>query len=79
MYQHDIELIENAPISLSAKPYKAAGIRLQQLKETVTKMVNNGILEIGDSELVSPLFFVMKKAGEAKTACKGRLCIDYRK
>ena len=79
VYQHDIELLDNAPTELTAKPYKLAGIRLDQLKATIQDMIDNKILEPGDSNYVTPVFFVLKKAAESKTSCKGRLCFDYRK
>jgi len=79
IYQHDIELLDGAPTELTAKPYKLSGIRLDQLKATIQDMVDNKVLEPGDSNYVTPVFFVLKKAGENKTACKGRLCFDYRK
>jgi hypothetical protein len=41
--------------------------------------VKQKVLLPGDSEYVSPCFFVTKKPGTGKTASKGRLCYDYRK
>ena len=42
-------------------------------------MVENEILLPGDSETVSPVFFVSKKQGADKTAVSGRLVFDYRR
>ncbi|WP_371068090.1 hypothetical protein, partial [Salmonella enterica] len=64
---------------LSSRPFPVSGIRLKQLKADIDQLVANGVLSPGDSEFSSPLFYVTKKAGEGKTAQKGRLCFDYRK
>jgi hypothetical protein len=61
-YMHDVELIE--PLKeLKSKPFPCAGIRLQQLKETIDDLVKNKVLLPGDSEYTSPVFYVTKKAG----------------
>ena len=62
-YEHDIKLIDKSISELRAKPYPAQGIRLHQLKSMINDMVKNGVLEPGDSEFLSPVFFVTKKAG----------------
>ena len=59
-YKHDIELIDKSISELRAKPYPAQGIRLHQLKSMINDMVKNGVLEPGDSEFLSPVFFVTK-------------------
>ena len=64
---------------LKSKPFPCSGIRLQQLKDAIYDLVDNKVLEPGDSEYTSPCFFVTKKPGEGKTSSKGRLCYDYRK
>jgi hypothetical protein len=79
VFEHDIEMIDDAPHFISSDAYKTAGIRLEQLRETIDDMVTNGILIKGDSAFVSPVFYVSKKVAEGKTAKKGRLCFDYRK
>jgi hypothetical protein len=64
---------------LHNKPFPCSGIRLEQLKDTISELVKNKVLEEGDSNFTSPVFFVIKKPGEGKTASTGRLCYDYRK
>ena len=61
------------------RPYKASGIRLEQLKSCVDEMVENEILSPRDSDTVSPVFFVTKKQSKDKTAVSGRLVFDYRR
>ena len=78
-YQHDVELIDENTHSMSSRPFPCSGIRLQQLKADIDDLVKNGVLSPGDSPFTSPIFYVLKKAGEGKTASKGRLCFDYRK
>ena len=56
-----------------------SGIRLDQLKLTIDEMVKNKILLPGDTNTVSPVFFVTKKPSPGKTASLGRLVFDYRK
>jgi hypothetical protein len=78
VYMHNVELTE--PLTeLKAKPFPCAGIRLAQLKDQIGELVKQKVLVPGDSEYVSPCFFVTKKPGQGKTASKGRLCYDYRK
>ena len=79
IFEHDIEFFKDAPLSLTAKPYKTTGIRLAQLKDDINQMILNKVLVPGDSHFTSPVFYVLKKQSEGKTACKGRLCFDYRK
>ena len=78
-YEHDIELIDKSISELRAKPYPAQGIRLHQLKSMINDMVKNGVLEPGDSEFLSPVFFVTKKASDDTTVRKARVVFDYRK
>ena len=79
-YSHDVELInENEIPQLNSRPFPVSGIRLNQLRSDINELVKNGILSPGDSEFTSPIFYVLKKSGEGKTAAKGRLCFDYRK
>jgi hypothetical protein len=79
VFQHDIEFLDGAPKELYTKPYPVSGIRLEQLKETIQDLIKNNVLVPGDSEFVSPCFFVTKKQNESETAQRGRLCFDYRK
>ena len=78
-FVHEIDFIDPSIKSLSAKPYPAAGIRLEQLKAALDKLEQEGVIKKGDSPFVSPAFFVLKKPGEGKTASTGRLVFDYRR
>ena len=78
-YMHDVELIDPNTHSMNSRPFPCSGIRLQQLKSDIDDLVKNGVLSPGDSSFTSPIFYVLKKAGDGKTASKGRLCFDYRK
>ncbi len=64
---------------LSSRPFPVSGIRLSQLKDDIKELCANGVLSPGDSPYTSPMFYVLKKASDGKTAAKGRLCFDYRK
>ena len=78
LYQHDVELSD--PIKgLASRPFPVSGIRLTQLKADIAELVRTGVLSPGDSPFTSPVFYVLKKPGEGKTASRGRLCFDYRK
>lgn len=79
IYEHDVELIDESVSSLTSRPFPCSGIRLSQLKTDIDSLVRNGVLSPGDSAFTSPVFYVLKKAGDGKTAAKGRLCFDYRK
>ncbi len=78
IYMHDVELTSDLK-ELKCKPFPTVGVRLQQLKEAIYDLVDKKVLEPGDSEFLSPCFFVTKKPGEGKSASKGRLCYDYRR
>ena len=41
LYEHDVEFTEEKKVELNARPYKASGIRLEQLKACVDEMVKN--------------------------------------
>jgi hypothetical protein len=79
LYMHDIEFVSNSISELSLKPYPCSDIRLQQLLEQINDLCKAGVLKEGDSEFVSPCFFVLKKHSEGATASCGRLVFDYRK
>ena len=52
---------------------------LGTFKDDIKELCKNGVLSPGDSPYTSPMFYVLKKASDGKTAAKGRLCFDYRK
>ena len=79
LYVHDVEFHDEQDTTLNARPYPVSGIRLDQLKLTIDEMVKNKILLPGDTDTVSPVFFVTKKPSPGKTASLGRLVFDYRK
>jgi hypothetical protein len=78
-YQHSVELINNEITEFKSKPFPISGIRLQQLEDSLEKLIQAGILVRGDSEFTSPAFFVTKKPSDGSDAITGRLCYDYRK
>ena len=45
----------------------------------INDLVKNSVLEPGDSEFLSPVFFVTKKASDDTTVRKARVVFDYRK
>ena len=77
-FTHEVELNDPNFKELKCKPYPASGIRLAQLKDAIGELVEKGILVKGDSNFLSPCFFVTKKATGSKTASRGCLCYDYR-
>ena len=77
IFLHDVELTTNLS-GLHSRAFPVSGIRLTQLRENIDEMVKNKVLIPGDSPFTSPVFFVLKKAAEGKTASTGRLCFDYR-
>ncbi len=78
VFSHEVELTTDLK-ELKCKPFPTVGVRLEQLKEAIYDLVDKKVLEPGDSEFLSPCFFVTKKPGAGSTAFKGRLCYDYRK
>jgi Reverse transcriptase (RNA-dependent DNA polymerase) len=80
IFCHDIEFLDEANTQeLYTRPYPISGIRAEQLKATIEEMVEQDILEPGDSPFVSPVFYVLKKVNRDATAAEGRLVFDYRK
>ena len=79
VFTHDVELLDPNIKELKAKPFPVTGIRLAQLKADIDEMVKLGLLMPTDSEFLSPIFYVLKKAGANKTAQRGRLCFNFRK
>jgi Reverse transcriptase (RNA-dependent DNA polymerase) len=80
IFTHDVEFLDKANTQeLYARPYPISGIRAEQLKATIDEMVEQDILEPGDSPFVSPVFYVLKKVNRDATAAEGRLVFDYRK
>ena len=73
-FEHDIEFLPNAPKELYSKPFPVSGIHLAQLRENINDLCKNGILKPGDSEFVSPCFYVTKKMNETETANVG-VCV----
>ena len=69
---HSIQLIDNAkPIKL--KSYRLSKIQAKALKEEITKLINNKLIEPSNSPWSFPVILVLKKNG------KWRMCIDFRK
>ena len=66
LYEHDVEFTDNNKVELNARPYKASGICLEQLRACVVEMVENEIMSPGDSRTVSPVFFVTKNKAKIR-------------
>ena len=77
LVEHDIEFHTEEPIN--QKPYKCQAIRLEQLKRAINELEKVGVLELGDSPTVSPVFFLPKKLDVGGTAQRLRLLMDFRK
>jgi hypothetical protein len=71
VFLHDFELIDPTTPGLHAKPYPCTGIRLAQLKATISDLEKSGVLVKGDSEFTSPVFYVLKRPLEPKQPARG--------
>lgn len=71
LMQHDIELETERPVC--AKPYRMSPRQTEILKTEVSKMLELGVIEVGESDFTSPLILVEVPGKEA------RPCIDYRR
>ena len=71
MIEHDIQLISNQPVR--SKPYRTSPRQSEILKEEIKRMLDLKIIEIGESDYMSPMILV-ESAGK-----EPRPCIDYRK
>lgn len=68
---HDIELISDKVIR--SRPYKASHRQNELLKAEIDKMLNLGVIEVGESDYTSPMLLVESVGRDP------RPCIDYRR
>jgi len=71
LVEHDIVLTSDKP--LRAKPYRMSPRQTQILKEEIRKMLDQKIIEVGESDYSSPMILVEVPGKEP------RPCIDYRR
>ena len=69
---HTIQLIENAK-PIKQKGYRLSKVQIQALKQEITKLIKNKLIEPSSSPWSSPVVLVLKKNK------KWRMCVDYRK
>lgn len=65
-----IKLKDDTPITY--RPYRLSLSERSKVKEMVSEMLNNNIIQESISEYASPIILVAKKSGDT------RLCVDYR-
>lgn len=70
-YLHDIHLTENKIIY--KRPYSILVQLKQKVEESLTDMVNNGIIEFSSPPYCSPAFVILKKNGNIRMVNDFRL------
>ncbi|GFV18088.1 retrovirus-related Pol polyprotein from transposon 297 [Trichonephila clavipes] len=71
LVEHEIQLVSDQPVR--TKPYRMSHRQNEILKNEINRMLKLGIIEVGESDYMSPMIFV-EVAGK-----EPRPCIDYRK
>ncbi|GFT20695.1 retrovirus-related Pol polyprotein from transposon 17.6 [Trichonephila clavipes] len=71
LIEHEIQLVSDQPVR--TKPYRMLHRQNEILKNEIKRMLKLGIIEVGESDYMSPMILV-KVAGK-----EPRPCIDYRK
>ncbi|GFY14074.1 retrovirus-related Pol polyprotein from transposon 297 [Trichonephila clavipes] len=71
LVEHEIQLVSDQPVR--TKPYRMSHRQNEILKNEVNRMLKLGIIEVGESDYMSPMILV-EIAGK-----EPRPCIDYRK
>ncbi|GFW67380.1 retrovirus-related Pol polyprotein from transposon 297 [Trichonephila clavipes] len=71
LVEHEIQLVSDQPVR--TKPYRMSHRQNEILKNEINRMLKLGIIEVGESDYMSPMILV-EVAGK-----KPRPCIDYRK
>ncbi|GFV79396.1 retrovirus-related Pol polyprotein from transposon 297 [Trichonephila clavipes] len=71
LVEHEIWLVSDQPVR--TKPYRMSHRQNEILKNEINRMLKLGIIEVGESDYMSPMILV-EVAGK-----EPRLCIDYRK
>ncbi|GFT48225.1 retrovirus-related Pol polyprotein from transposon 297 [Trichonephila clavipes] len=69
--EHEIQLVSDQPVR--TKPYRMSQRQNEILKNEINRMLKFGIIEVGESDYMSPMILV-EVAGK-----EPRPCIDYRK
>ncbi|GFT81837.1 retrovirus-related Pol polyprotein from transposon 17.6 [Trichonephila clavipes] len=67
----DIELISDKPIK--TKPYRMSRDKINILREEIKRLLELGVIEIGQSDYTSPLILVESPNKDP------RPCVDYRR
>ncbi|GFX17986.1 retrovirus-related Pol polyprotein from transposon 17.6 [Trichonephila clavipes] len=68
----DIELISDKPIK--TKPYRMSPRQINILREEIKRLLELGVIEIGQSDYTSPLIFLVESPNKDP-----RPCVDYRR
>ncbi|GFW52786.1 retrovirus-related Pol polyprotein from transposon 297 [Trichonephila clavipes] len=71
LVEHEIQLVSDQPVR--TKPYRMSHRQNEILKNEINRMLKLGIIEVGESDYMSPMILV-EVAGK-----EPRPCIDYRK
>ncbi|GFU07590.1 retrovirus-related Pol polyprotein from transposon 412 [Trichonephila clavipes] len=71
LVEHEIQLVSDQPVR--TKPYRMSHRQNEILKSEINRMLKLGIIEVGESDYMSPIILV-EIAGK-----EPRPCIDYRK
>ncbi|GFX16806.1 retrovirus-related Pol polyprotein from transposon 412 [Trichonephila clavipes] len=71
LVEHEIQLVSDQAVR--TKPYRMSHRQNEILKNEINRMLKLGIIEVGESDYISPMILV-EVAGK-----EPRLCIDYRK
>ncbi|GFX40590.1 retrovirus-related Pol polyprotein from transposon 412 [Trichonephila clavipes] len=71
LVEHEIQLVSDQPVR--TKPYRMSHRQNKILKNEINRMLKLGIIEVGESDYMSPMILV-EVAGK-----EPRPCIDYRK
>ncbi|GFV34084.1 retrovirus-related Pol polyprotein from transposon 297 [Trichonephila clavipes] len=71
LVEHEIQLVSDQPVR--TKPYRMSHRQNEILKNEINRMLKLGIIEVGESDYMSPMSLV-EVAGK-----EPRPCIDYRK
>ncbi|GFS83510.1 retrovirus-related Pol polyprotein from transposon 297 [Trichonephila clavipes] len=71
LVEHEIQLVSDQPVR--TKPYRMSHRQNEILKNEINRMLKLGIIELGESDYMSPMILV-EVAGK-----EPRPCIDYRK
>ncbi|GFV57069.1 retrovirus-related Pol polyprotein from transposon 17.6 [Trichonephila clavipes] len=71
LVEHEIQLVSDQPVR--TKPYRMSHRQNEILKNEINRMLKLGIIEVGESDYISPMILVEVPGKEP------RPCIDYRK